>query len=278
VFVRDECPYPRYFLADVGDRGIECLCFLLVSGGEFGKRAADIGGFSSLHVILLSASCLEYSYTMEKCKVMEIEYIFLYTMGMEENIIDLKKKTEAKGDTARNEAVQLLEDDSESHEPPEAFVPADDANNGIEWETDEYEKISKSKYWYGGAAAFLFLLVVIGVIARSYFFIVFIVFAAVLFLYYSLRTPRRLLFSVTPDGISAGSKVYSYSDLKSFWIFDRKGKAELSLETTSVMNSVVVIPIADVDIGELRQYLTQYAEEAEHIENFFDRVSRFIGI
>src|SRR3989338_2027390 len=141
-----------------------------------------------------------------------------------------------------------------------------------------WKKISKSGYWYGGAAAFLFLLVVIGVIARSYFFIAFIVFAAVLFLYYSLRTPRRLLFSVTPDGISAGSKFYSYRDLKSFWIFDRKGKAELSLETKSIINSVIVIPVADVDLGELRQYLTQYAEEAEHIENFFDRVSRFIGI
>jgi len=197
---------------------------------------------------------------------------------MEENVIDLKKKREAKEDTVRNETLRRDEDDSESHEPPEAFVPAEDAHDGIVWETDEYEKISKSGYWYGGAAAFLFLLVVIGVIARSYFFIVFIVFAAVLFLYYSLRTPRRLLFSATSDGISAGSKFYSYGDLKTFWIFDRKGKAELSLETKSIINSVVVIPVAGVDLGELRQYLAQYAEEAEHIENFFDRVSRFIGI
>jgi len=197
---------------------------------------------------------------------------------MGENIIDLKKKPEAKENTARNETLRRDEDDSESHEPPEAFAPAEDADRGIEWEADEYEKISKSGYWYGGATAFLFLLVVIGVIARSYFFIAFIVFAAILFLYYSLRTPRRLLFSVTPDGISAGSKLYSYRNLKSFWIFDRNGKAELSLETTSVINSVVVIPIVGVDLGELRQYLAQYAEEAEHIENFFDRVSRFIGI
>ncbi|KKW18462.1 MAG: hypothetical protein A2131_00460 [Candidatus Sungbacteria bacterium GWC2_49_10] len=197
---------------------------------------------------------------------------------MEENIIDLKKKPEVKSEAARIEAVRPSENDSEAHAAQSAFVLAEDAHDGIVWETDEYEKISKSGYWYGGAAAFLFLLVVIGVIARSYFFIVFIVFAAVLFLYYSLRTPRRLLFSATSDGISAGSKFYSYGDLKTFWIFDRKGKAELSLETKSIINSVVVIPVAGVDLGELRQYLAQYAEEAEHIENFFDRVSRFIGI
>ena len=197
---------------------------------------------------------------------------------MEENIIDLKKKREAKESTARNEAVRLPEDNSETSEAPSAIAPVDDVDNGIEWEADEYEKIAKSKYWYGGATAFLFLLVVIGVIARSYFFIVFIVFAAILFVYYSLRAPRHLLFSATPGGISAGAKFYSYRDLKSFWIFDRKGKAELSLETKSVINSVVVIPVAGVDLDELRQYLLQYAEEAEHIENFFDRVSRFIGI
>lgn len=197
---------------------------------------------------------------------------------MEENIIDLKKKREAKEDAARNEEVQLPEDNTEAHAASSAFVHADDATNGIEWEADEYEKIAKSKYWYMGAAAFLFLLVVIGVIARSYFFIAFIIVAAILFVYYSLRTPRHILFSVTPDGISAGSKFYSYRDLKSFWIFDRNGKAELSLETKAVINSVVVIPVAGVDLGELRRYLAQYAEEAEHIENFFDRVSRFIGI
>ncbi len=197
---------------------------------------------------------------------------------MDDNVIDLKKKREAKEDAARNEAVQLPEDDFEAHAAPAAFVLEEDTNDGIEWEADEYEKTAKSGYWYGGAAALLFLLVVIGVIARSYFFIAFIIVAAILFAYYSVRAPRRLLFSVTPDGISAGSKFYSYRNLKSFWIFDRNGKAELSLETTSVVNSVVVIPVVGVDLGELRRYLMQYAEEAEHIENFFDRVSRFIGI
>ena len=188
---------------------------------------------------------------------------------MGDNIIDLKKKQDAK---------EFPTTVSEDFHGVEGEYERQDADRGIKWEADEYEKISKSGYWYGGATAFLFLLVVIGVIARSYFFIVFIVFAAVLFLYYSLRTPRRLLFSATSDGISAGSKFYSYGDLKTFWIFDRKGKAELSLETKSIINSVVVIPVAGVDLGELRQYLVQYAEEAEHIENFFDRVSRFIGI
>src|SRR3989338_3272061 len=188
---------------------------------------------------------------------------------MGDNISDLKKKQDAK---------EFPTTVSEDFHGVEGEYERQDADEGIVWETDEYEKMSKSGYWYGGAAAFLFLLVVIGVIARSYFFIAFIIVAAILFLYYSLRTPRRLLFSVTPDGVSAGLKFYSYRNLKSFWIFDRKGKAELSLETKSIINSVIVIPIADVDLGELRQYLTQYAEEAEHIENFFDRVSRFIGI
>lgn len=197
---------------------------------------------------------------------------------MEENIIDLKKRREERGSTATNENFRQVDDDFEEDTALSAPVLGDDADGGIEWEADEYDHIPKSGYWYAGLASVAFLLLAVGIIAKSYFFIVFVVLAAVLLIYYAKRPPKRIVFSVGREGVSAGAKKYPYQNLKSFWIFVRDGRADLSLETKSSFNPMVMIPLESASADNVREMLLENIEEIQHIENLFDRIMRVIGL
>ena len=188
---------------------------------------------------------------------------------MGDNIIDLKKKQDAK---------EFPTTVSEDFHGVEGEYERQDADRGIKWEADEYEKISKSGYWYGGLASVAFLLLAVGIVARSYFFIVFVVLAAVLLIYYAKRLPKRIVFSVGREGVSAGAKKYPYQNLKSFWIFVRDGEADLSLETKSSFNPMVLIPLEGVSPNDVREVLLENIEEVEHIEGLFDRIMRVMSI
>lgn len=193
---------------------------------------------------------------------------------MSENIIVLKKKEP----TAQNSVVENVSETTEStHEEPKEGN-GQSSYHELFWEAFEYEKITRSGYWYASIVGGAFLLSVIAVIARNYFFLAFVVLATLLLLYYSRRPPERVGFSLSPEGIFVGKTLYPYHDLKSFWIFDRNGRAELSLERNSLLHSVIRIPLGDTKAVDVREYLLEYIPQEEHIENLYDRVTRAIGM
>ena len=198
---------------------------------------------------------------------------------MVDNIINLRKKSEvSKEPESKSERKQV--DASKAYE---AFVPASreqsaSASEGFFWTTYEFEWFPKTNLWYGGLASVTFLLGVVGVVARSYFFVGFVVIASLLFFYYARRVPDLISFSINSEGIRTGKKMYPYRDLKSFWIFDRSGRRELSLETKSMLNPSVLIPLGDVSPGEVEEYLERIIPAEEHMEGMYDRIMRAVGL
>ena len=173
-----------------------------------------------------------------------------------------------------------------SYQPPEEEkkieLPKPDkdffAKNLFEWTAYEYAYREHGPVWFltaGGAAT---LLIVVGIIAKSYFFIAFVALAFLVIVLYAKRKPQKITFAVTKDGIGAGRKFYNFSDLKSFWIFEKGGEKELSLETKKTFAPFTRLPLGNADPKKAREILSKFLPEEEHKEFVSDQVAKGLGL
>lgn len=148
----------------------------------------------------------------------------------------------------------------------------------LEWTAYEYAYREHGPAWFltaGGAAT---LLIVIGILAKSYFFIAFVALAFVVIMLYAKRKPQKISFVLTKEGVKAGRKFYNFSDLKSFWIFEKSGAKELSLETSKTLAPFVRLPLGDTDPKKIRKILNGSLPEKEHKELVSDQIAKNLGL
>lgn len=167
-----------------------------------------------------------------------------------------------------------------SANPPQA----DRISNGIqkkdsfiEWSALEYTQRELGPNWFLLPGGIALVLIVISILARNYSFLGLIIIASILFFIYMKRPPRNIAVAIRRTGITIGSTTYAFSELKSFWIFDRGDDTELSLETHKALTPFIQIPLAATNPETVREILLQFLPEREHEESMTDAIARKIG-
>ena len=180
---------------------------------------------------------------------------------MPQNVIDLRK----------------IETPKEPQKNPDQFEEKDPGPVLVEWTAKEYEArtYSQGGFLWKGALALAFIL--FGITTKNYFFIALVVLAFTVILMYERKVPREVKFSITDHGIQAGRRFFPYSNLKSFWIFDRYDRKEISLATDKLLFPHFIIPLGEVSAPQIRSILTRYLKEEEHQESFTDHLTRYLG-
>ena len=148
----------------------------------------------------------------------------------------------------------------------------------IEWSAYEYEKKERGPYWFFGPGGIALALVILGIFINNYFLVAFVALAFTLLMVYMKREPRFINFALTPRGVVVENRIYEYSLVKSFWIFEKFNPRELSIETDGALNPFVRIPLADADENEVRSYLRRFVKEEEHQDSAVDQIMRVLGI
>lgn len=189
------------------------------------------------------------------------------------DVIDLRKIKKSEMEDA------FTEDGPKIYEESRRIRPAVEKSSQalLSWSAYEYEMREHVTSWYVWMGLLASALVLWGILAKNYFFIAFVVLAFILLVAYTKRQPRMLNIEIFPDGIRLGRRLYEFSQFISFWIFERPGFNELSLETKQTLRPFIFIPLGDVDPQELRKILAAYLPEKEHQEHFIDQLARSWG-
>lgn len=157
--------------------------------------------------------------------------------------------------------------------------PETSANTEIfSWTAYEYILQKHGPYWFlitGGVAT---LLVILGIFTKSYFFIALVVLAFLVMVLYAKRAPAEIYFSVMPKGIGVGKKFYEFSEFKSFWVFERDGERELSLEMIKRFNPFMRLPLGEIGASKIKAVLSRFLPEAEHKELFSDQILKILRL
>ncbi len=139
----------------------------------------------------------------------------------------------------------------------------------ISWEIDEFTKHPRSKKWYITASIIALGLIVYALVDKNYFFALIVIIASGLIVFFDNEPPKRVLFTISYDGVKINQKFYEFEDFRNFYIIFRPKEdvRKLFFEFKNPLKHRLVIPLEKQDPIDVRNYLLQYLDEDLEKEN-----------
>lgn len=148
----------------------------------------------------------------------------------------------------------------------------------LSWEAEEYLYVPKSKDWYWAVLILTLGLIVVAYFLDNFLFGVFILIAGFTVALYGAKRPRKVTFSLLPQGIQIGKRLYTYRSLKSFWIhYDPPHKKEISVASKKMLVPKIALPLGDTDPNAVREILIKFLRETEHHESLVENIANYFG-
>jgi len=145
----------------------------------------------------------------------------------------------------------------------------------IQWQAPEFEKHEKGPAWFiilGISALIIFTIVIL---MKNFIFAILIVMMVFVVYIYALKEPRLLIFKISGKGITIDDKIYSFDELKSFWIFYEPPETkELSVRSKKWLMPLIKIPIDKQDPNLIRSALIKFIPEQKQEQSLIDIIAR----
>ncbi|MEN9647483.1 MAG: hypothetical protein RLY57_287 [Candidatus Parcubacteria bacterium] len=150
----------------------------------------------------------------------------------------------------------------------------------ISWQAHEYFHQEKSNDWYWGLGIVATTAAILAIILGNTLFALVIILFAFASGMQAHREPRLLNFELTNRGIVINHVLYPYSTLESFSIGEQhlnKPDPKVLIKSKKVMMSYIHLPVEEIDIEDVRDYLLMYLREEELEESFLEKLLEYFG-
>jgi len=148
----------------------------------------------------------------------------------------------------------------------------------IKWKSLEYEHTEKNSEWFwslgllGIAGAFA------SIMLNNVLFAIFILIAVFVLALYASRTPDEVHFTISQRGLQIDDKFYPYKTMKSFGIEEMEGHTpKLIMESKKLFTFDIIVPLKDVDIDEVQDFLLDFLIEEDHEEPLVHKIMEWLG-
>jgi hypothetical protein len=150
----------------------------------------------------------------------------------------------------------------------------------ISWQAHEYFHQEKSNDWYWGLGIIAVTAAVLAIVFGNTLFALVIVLFAFIAGMQAHREPKLINFELTNRGVIINHILYPYSTLESFWIAEQhlnKPDPKVLIKSKRPMMSFIHLPVENVDIEEVRDFLLIYLKEEELEEPLLEKVLEYFG-
>ncbi len=154
--------------------------------------------------------------------------------------------------------------------------------SSITWQAYEYLHEPKTPDWYW--ALFVISLAIAGasiIFGNAIFALLVIVAAISLAVHAHHHEPKLVKITLNERGVKIDRTFYPYKTLESFDIETHETDigtfAKIFIKSKKSLMPLIVIPIAEVHPEDVREYLSIFLEEGEHMESLGHRVLEWLG-
>ncbi len=147
----------------------------------------------------------------------------------------------------------------------------------ISWRAPEYTFNEKSTDWFWGLALSTLAIGVVSLIAGNFLLAVLIIIAAFTVGLLSIRRPKDIEFKINNRGVKAGTELHSWSGLESFWLEEETDPPKIILISKRFLMPHIIIPLGDVDFGNVHDVLLEHLPQVEHHESIVDVLAARLG-
>jgi hypothetical protein len=153
------------------------------------------------------------------------------------------------------------------------------ARQPIEWQAHEYVHFEKTQDWYWVLGLVAVAGAVGAILFNNVLFALLILIAAFVMAIFAGRKPDLVQFAVTQRGVRINNTLYPFSNLKSFAIVERSPNhiPKLILEPKAHLSMHIYIPLENVDVDHVHDFLLDFLLEAEHEEPLVHHFMEWLG-
>ncbi len=145
------------------------------------------------------------------------------------------------------------------------------------WQAVEFESHNKSRSWL--LYLILIAIVIIGVFVwqRQWLGIAVVVAAVVALGSQAHASGKKKNYAVYDQGVTIDSKIFTFDQFKSFWIFLYQDRPVIRFEQLKRFSLPVEMPVSDENPEQIRLFLSKHLpEEEEKGEDVMDTINRWI--
>lgn len=149
-------------------------------------------------------------------------------------------------------------------------------HNTLSWEAKEFSYSSKKTDWYWSVGLVSALVAMFALYFGNLLFAVLAVIAGAAIMLEGARTPARIRYSLTKQGVRAGSRFFPFDAIANYAIDDRLN--HLVLTTRAPLAPQVDIPLDSTNPESVRALLKGKIPETEPRDSVGDILARRIGL
>jgi len=147
----------------------------------------------------------------------------------------------------------------------------------FEWQAPEFEKHEKGIGWFITAGVLALIIFTIALLMENFIFAFLIILAVFAIFIYALKEPRMIKFKIGSRGITIEQTLYTYEDLRSFWLFyDPPQLQELAIKSKKWLFPLITIPLAGENPIEIRKTLLRFLPEKKEEESLIDALTKYL--
>jgi len=154
-----------------------------------------------------------------------------------------------------------------------------ETSNSISWQVEEGKEDTRLSF---AGKLILFVLVLtagIGYILESPIMVLTFILFTIVFYMLMKRGKSNVDIQIDLHGVKVGGTLYSYDNLKSFWVFyDPPYEKYLSIGTKSSFSPYVRIKLDTQNPVEVRNFLIEYLPEEQHPSPFMEVMMERLGL
>ncbi len=150
----------------------------------------------------------------------------------------------------------------------------------ISWNTPQYIYFEKGPIWKVIAIIFILMLFAYGVFSSAWTFSLVILVAAIVYYIISMEEPKIITVSILESGIKVASKLYSFTQIKEFWIIHSSQHiTTLHFIVKGDLIGEIKLPLTSQSATFVKEFLiTKIPEVKNKKESMFDIISRLLKL
>lgn len=154
-----------------------------------------------------------------------------------------------------------------------------DSSAELTWHVASHTGRPHSNDWYWGLGGIALVGAIACITFGNFLLAIIITLGAFTVGYLAVQRPREHVISLTSTGIAIDGTVYSYANVRSFWVEHVEKNARLYVSMKGVLVPHFSIYLADnIQGDEVRAFLAQHVQEVEQGPQFGDRVAEIFGL
>ena len=150
----------------------------------------------------------------------------------------------------------------------------------VTWKAQSHQVQTRTSVWYAGFGFVSLGLILFAIFTHSVITLITFVLMIAVMLILSAQAPRSLTYKLTKTGIAAGSTVYPYKIIKTFWIVYNPPEVKtLNFETSAYLNNKISLELNEQDPVMVKRFLSQYlVENLDRDESITETLARRLKI